>query len=324
MSGGIGNVGNTCYVNTTLQCLGHCTAFLKYALDPEHKQEDNLMCQTHELFHELWVNKNDILPKKFLRYLRENIRVLEVYQQNDINEFIAAFIDKLNQTVCRKITVTQKDLIKKHSYTSSDFDVQRFKMDMAWYEKTGKEYSPLIPIFHGQSISQIICGNCEKIFHNYEIYCNLMLPMTETTNNIYDCFDEYFKDETINSEEKIWTCDQCHKKVPSVKTTKLWRNPRILIVSLKRFTHDLSKNNKLIEIPEMLNLSKHALTNSNNRYALRSVAHHYGSSQSGHYFANCKDPKTNTWTIYDDLDVKQNTQANHSQGYVFFYESMAD
>lgn len=322
MSGGLGNVGNTCYVNTTLQCMGHCSTFLKYVLDPDHKKEDNLMCQAHELFHELYVNKSNVIPKKFLRYLREYIRVLEVYQQNDINEFIAAFIDKLNQQVCKRITVTQKDLIKKHNYTSSDFDIQRFKMDMAWYEKTGKEYSPLIPIFHGQTISQIICGNCDKIFHNYEIYCNLMLPMTETTNTIYDCFDEYFKDETINSEEKLWTCDKCNTKSPSVKTTKLWRNPHVLIVSLKRFTHDLNKNNKPVEIPEVLNLSKHALTNEKNKYALKSVAHHYGSSQSGHYFANCKD--NTTWTIYDDLDVKPNTQANHANGYVFFYEAITE
>lgn len=317
-AGGIANAGNTCYLNTTLQCLGHCPVFLKYMLKDEHSGNNNLASQMHEVYVELFKNKNHLLPKKFLGYLQNTIKFIEIYEQNDLSEFVSLLIDKLNQCLGKPLTVTKEHLIRKYKYTTSDFDVQRFKMDTSWYEKNGKEYSALVPMFHGQLISQIVCGSCGKIFHNYEIYLNLMLPITDKTETLYDCLDEYFSDETINKDDGIWTCDGCHQKAASQKTTRLWRNPSILIVSLKRFTHDLRKNNKRIEVPEVLDLSKYALTKNTNMYKLNAVAHHFGSNQSGHYFAMCKSG-SGDWYNFDDLSINKVDKPSHVHGYVFFY-----
>lgn len=314
MFGGLGNVSNTCYVNTAIQCLVHCKEFRSYVLQDNH---ENLMGQLHDVVKMICVDKHGVMPKRFLKYLRENMQQIELFEQNDINEFLAIFIDKLNQSVARNIKVTREDLIEKYKYSTSDYDVQRFKMDMSWYEKTEKEYSPLVPMLHGQTISQIVCGNCGKIFHNYEMYFNLMLPVSTKTHTIYDCLDEYFQDEHINTDQPIWTCDSCQKKCTSTKTTRLWRNPNILIVSLKRFTMDLQKNNVRIDVPEVLDLSKYCLTKTNNRYKLQSVAHHFGSFDSGHYHAICN--KDNNWYDYDDLNVKEVKDPSHVHGYVFFY-----
>jgi ubiquitin C-terminal hydrolase len=196
-------------------------------------------------------------------------------------------------------------------------DIQRFKMDLSWYEKTGHEYSPLVPMFNGQSISQIICGHCQKIFHNYEIYLNLMIPITQNTKTIYDCLDEYFKEEYINTDCPIWKCDSCQNKHISKKTTKLWRLPDILVISLKRFTFDLKKNNTPINIPEILDISKYCLTAPKNKYRLQSIAHHYGSNDSGHYAAVCKNNEK--WYECDDLNIKSIEKPNNEFGYVFFY-----
>lgn len=338
MTGGLVNTGNTCYINTIIQCLGHCPILLRYILESCSNVEDNTFATNfYEVLKELWINQNSIIPRKFLRFLKANIRSIDIYEQNDIHEFCTIFIDKLNQSVCKSITVTKTDLIKKYNYSNSDMDIQRFKMDVSWYEKTGKEYSPLVPMFYGQTISQIICGHCDKIFHNYEIYSNFLLPITETTNNLYDCFDEYFQEEWINTEDPIWTCDECKHKDKSCKTSKVWRFPHILMISLKRFTFDLQKNNKPIKIPELLNLSKYKLdlteaalhgsqssaqssaqsSNSSSTYQLQAVAHHHGSSDSGHYNAICK--KENKWYYCDDITIKEIENPIHEYGYVYFY-----
>ena len=320
-AGGLGNFGNTCYLNTSLQCLGHCTYFLKYILDESHESKSGLSLYLHEVYQDLWVHKYTIIPKKLLKFMIENIKTIELLEQNDINEFVSILIDKLNQSVAKPIHVRKEDLIEKYKYKNTDFDVQKFKMDLSWYEKTGKEYSPLMPMLHGQTISQIICGNCNKIFHNYEIYMNLMLPVTNETQTLYHCLDAYFTDEVVNADNPIWTCDQCHMKHKSVKTSRLWRNPNILVVSLKRFTHDLRKNNKKIEIFEDLDISKYCLTNNNNKYKLCAVAHHFGSFDSGHYHAVCR--KDDKWFEYDDLSVREIIDPKHDMGYVFFYESVS-
>lgn len=320
MDGGLANLGNTCYVNTTVQCLGHCHEFLKFILTTKHL-ENTFASELAEIYDELYVKKNNISPNKFIKFLKNTITCLDILEQNDINEFLSLFLDRLNRHCSSSIHVSKKDLIEKYKYTNSDFDLQRFKMDMSWYEKTGKEYSPVVPLFNGQSISQIVCGNCDKIFHNYEIYLNLMLPVTETTSNIYDCLNEYFKAEHINTDSQIWTCDSCKHKSRSTKTIKLWRNPCILIVSLKRFTPELRKNSKKIDIPETLDISPYSLTNYSNNYTLVAVAHHCGSYNSGHYYAMCKG-RDEVWYECDDLDIRKKTNPNHDYGYVYFYERL--
>ena len=145
-----------------------------------------------------------------------------------------------------------------------------------------------------------------------------MLPMTDQTKSIYDCLNELFKEEFINSHELLWTCDMCKQKHKSIKTTKLWRIPNILIISLKRFTDDLRKLNNQIKIPEILDLSKYSIPKSNTIYNLKSVAHHFGNANSGHYYATCL--KNKKWYTYDDLDIKQTDNPNHDNGYILFYE----
>jgi ubiquitin carboxyl-terminal hydrolase 8 len=305
----LANLGNTCYINTTIQCLGHCDVFLRFILDSDY--ENNLISQCREIYHELYVNKNSIMPNKFIKYLGNNISDINIYRQNDIHEFLTIFIEKLNKVIA--ININPKDMINNNKYSHSDYDIQRLKMDLSWYETLSKEYSPLVNIFYGQSVSQIICGNCDKIYHNYEIYTNLMIPITSQTTTIYDCLNELFKEEHIEH----WTCDNCKQKHKSTKTTKLWKIPPILIISLKRFTDDLRKINNPINIPEVLNLAPYSIPQTNTTYELKAVAHHSGSANSGHYYATCL--KNNNWYNYDDLDIKQINKPNHDNGYILFY-----
>lgn len=318
-AGGIANAGNTCYLNTTLQCLGHCSPFVRYMLNKEHSaSHPSLVSHLHQMYYELYVNKNSVVPRNLLRHIQENTSLINVFEQNDINEFLAILIDKLNRCVGKRVNITREALIDRNRYSTSDFDVQRFKMDVDWYEKHSREYSALVPMFHGQSISQIVCGACNKVFHNYETYLNLMLPITDSTKTLYDCFDEYFREETVNKESSDWECSSCKNKASSQKTTKLWRNPSVLVVSLKRFTNDFKKNATPIDVPEQLDLSRYSLTQKTNTYRLQSVAYHSGSHHSGHYHAVCRHG--DAWYEYDDMDVRAFKEApQHKHGYVFFY-----
>lgn len=316
--GGLANSANTCYLNAALQCLGHCSAFQSLILS-DAARDSELARLVGDLFREIYVHKRNAVPSALVRYVFDKFSsFLEPYQQNDVNDFLMAFIDKLNQQLSRPIDASPERLLRENSYSNSDFDVQRFKMDLSWLQKTAREHSPLVPMFHGQMISQIVCGGCGKIFHNYEIYCNLMLPISDASRTIDDCIDDYFKEDIVNGDAPLWTCDACGCKVPSKKTVKLWRNPEVLIISLKRFTHDLRKNEKRIEAPEEIDLSRHCLTRDSNRYRLRAVAHHTGSRGGGHYRACCLD-SDGAWHDCDDLDVRRTSHPHHADGYVFFY-----
>ncbi len=325
---GLANLGATCYLNTTIQCLGYCIDFLRFIISTKHKtlKEESLINELRDLYIDLWINNNSLIPRRFINKVRESLD-FEIHQQNDINEFLSLFITKLNSDICYDVKMTKEDLIEKNKYSSSLYDVQRFKMDNAWLIGVGKEYSELIDLLYGQSIMQIICGNCNKITHNYEIYMSMMLPITPETNSITDCIREYMSQETLNDnsgdESNIkWRCDECKCQCKSKKVTKLWRNPKILIISLKRFTENLDKNNKQIDIPETVDITEYTLTKKRCVYQLTSVAIHYGSFFGGHYIAVCKHPDDN-WYLIDDLSVNKldtnNAMQQIKSGYVFFY-----
>jgi len=313
--GGLVNLGATCYLNTALQCLGNCSDFLFIILNNKNDNDSSLINESKSIFKELFINKNSLRPYKFINSLKNNIKDIEIHEQNDINEFISLFLDKINKDICYKNTVTKNDLMVLNNYKKNTYDIQKFKMDTSWIERTKLEYSELIELFYGQSITQIICGHCNFISHNYELYSSIMVPLCDTLD---ESLALYFQEEYLN-EGVEWKCDECKQKKRSKKTTKLWKLPNILIITVKRFTDSLQKNTKSVQIPNELSLDKYTLSRTNQKYKLSSVAYHSGSFFGGHYVALVKS-KMNKWFIIDDVNIVELNNPNMiSEGYVFFY-----
>jgi ubiquitin carboxyl-terminal hydrolase 8 len=318
---GINNMGSTCYINSVLQCLGACPTFLNYVFqNKEHPPEAIIFNQLRGVYKTIFVDQETSSPRNFLRAVHNKIHsMMYVFEQNDINEFLAIIIDKLNGEICRPFDV------QMGPYQNTLYDKQRKKMDDSWALSHKKEYSDLTDMFYGQTITQIICGGCGKIHHNHEVVMNIMLSIGDS-KSIYECLDAHFADEVVNgTSEDPWKCDGCNQCVKSQKTTKLWRTPQILIISLKRFNSNLKKINTHIEAPFTIDISDHIIGPSKQtKYNLKSVAYHYGSFHGGHYFATCKHTHTqgDEWNIYDDEDVKKIDEIEDAvkAGYVYFYD----
>lgn len=316
--GGLVNLGATCYINTAIQCLSHCPEFLHLVLENTNNNNSSLINELKSILTEIWINDNSLRPYRFINVLKTYIKDIEIHEQNDINEFISLFLDKLNKDISYKNRTSKYDLMEKNKYSKSQYDIQKYKMDISWIEKTGVEYSKLIELFYGNSITQIICGHCNHISHNYEIYSSIMLPLYDTLD---ESIKQYFKDEFLNDIDMDWKCDECKHRTKSKKTTKLWKLPNILIITLKRFTDALQKNTKHVNIPMILDLQKYTLSRDNTKYKLTSIACHSGSFFGGHYVAACKHPN-NKWYGIDDLNITELNNVNISNiqdGYVYFY-----
>lgn len=330
MSGktGLHNLGNTCYLNTILQCLGHCEVFRNFILDKQYRvrcEGDTLIDGVSQTFHTLWRENQTGAPRQLVRVMAHKLKnMMYVFEQNDISEFVGLLVDKLHQEIAFPLLVNP---LHGMVYRNHSYDQQRKKMDEAWIEAHKKEYSPLTDLFHGQLVSQIICGGCNKIHHNYEIFLNTTLSIHGST--LDDCLNHHFEDETINHEDtpkdELWVCDACKTSAPSVKTTRLWRNPKVLMVTLKRFNANLQKINQDVEIPHVLDLSEHTLGPTPTKYTLQSVGFHLGSYMGGHYVSVCK-LSTGEWVLKDDESVHSlsNEQLKDlNKGYVFFYEDLS-
>jgi ubiquitin carboxyl-terminal hydrolase 8 len=233
-------------------------------------------------------------------------------EQNDINEFLSVFIDKLNEEL--RIPLPQPKQFKP----SSLFESLQVKMSQDWYDNNKNDYSLIKELMFGQQISQIICGHCSKIHHNYEMYMNIMLGI-EGKESLSMALNHHFDDEQVDSE---WVCDNCRFKSSSQKSIKLWKNPKLLVLSVKRFTPDLRKINEIIDIPEYIDIEEHTIGKTYTKYRLVSVSCHHGSIDSGHYISVCK--VNDHWFAYDDEQVFKidNYKEAIKRGYTFLYEGL--
>lgn len=332
---GLANLGATCYMNTVIQCLGFCPNFLKFILAGNRaKAQTPLANDLKDVYVALWIEQKAIAPHGFLRSLQRQLGTyLNIFEQNDITEFLMLYLDKLNSDLGIEILVDDKDFLAlrkrcERQYNNQLYRDLAYQMDVAWLKTITKEYSPIMDLFYGQLVSQIVCGNCNHIHHNYETYCNLSLPLTCNDNastSLADVFAEYFKDELINHAGKEWTCDSCKQSKPSKKSLRLWKNPNILIVSLKRFDYNFIKNTRTVAASPQLSLEKYTIHSERKQYHLVAVGNHMGSMGSGHYNCICKH-KSNKWYAIDDTTVREaNTEEVEyvvNNGYVYFYEAL--
>lgn len=326
---GLHNLGNTCYANTIVQCLGHCISFRSFLLDKRYKvrvEGETLIDALEEVYRLIWKEGRTEPPRNLIRRMVTKLtNFIFVFEPNDISEFVGLLIDKVQQEICFPLLVNPLEGL---TYRSSSYDSQRKKMDEAWIQAHKKEYSPLVDMMHGQLISQIVCGHCGKIHHNYEVFVNMFLPIEAPT--LEGCLDHHFNDEMVNPEHATekddrWVCDGCKQSKPSVKTTKIWRLPKILILSLKRFNSQLMKVNQHVDIPLELDLGDHMLGPQMRKYELQAVGFHLGSFHGGHYIAACRLQKED-WVIKDDESVHTLPNSQFSdlgKGYVFFYEDLS-
>lgn len=334
---GLTNNGATCYINTAVQCLGFCSPFLKYILSGQPpKDHTPLTNELREIYMELWVHRNTIAPHKFLRSLQHALgSFINIFEQNDITEFLMLYIDKLNTDLGVEIKVTANEMLemKRKIFTTyknnKQFQKLAYEMEMAWLTSIKKEYSPIMDIFYGQLVSQVICGNCKHIHHNYEVYSSLPLPLVNSKEDqtYEDLLQAYFAREYINTNEndKGWTCDNCKESAKSPKCLKLYRMPKVLIVTLKRFNRNLNKSNAKVSMPTQLDLTRYSLRDDGCKYRLSAVAHHQGGMGSGHYNCICHHKK-GTWIAIDDVLVREASkdEVEHvmNHGYVYFYEQI--
>ena len=111
------------------------------------------------------------------------------------------------------------------------------------------------------------------------------------------------KDELLDGDNK-YTIEKTGERVDAKKQILFWSLPDVLIITIKRFSNSLEKNNALVEIPLAdFDLSKHVIGYDNKSYVydLYGICNHIGGVMGGHYTANIKT--NNGWYHFNDRNV---------------------
>ena len=111
MSGltGLSNLGNTCFMNASLQCLSH-TEELTQLIERNNRyhKDGTLLKEYYELHKLMWQKDCIVSPKRFLSCVQEtakktNMSLFTGYAQNDLPEFIMFLFNSIHESLKREV-----------------------------------------------------------------------------------------------------------------------------------------------------------------------------------------------------------------------------
>lgn len=170
---GLQNLGNTCFMNSALQCLSNTPQLTKYFLAETYKKDlnpDNPLGMKGEiaeafghLIAKLWSgNSMTVYPREFKNTIGRFNSSFTGYQQHDTQELLASLLDGLHEDLNR--------IIKKPYIELPDFAGMEDKEIAArsWDYHRARNDSIIVDLFQGQFKSRLICEECK----------NVRIPMT--------------------------------------------------------------------------------------------------------------------------------------------------
>lgn len=329
MARGLANIGNTCSINSLLQCLVHCKAIRRFLsssrIEVKHTGSYSITNELAALVSDLWKEGDIIVPQRFITSLYEKCgSILQHGEQHDICEVCTLLCDKVAEecflpSALKKYELSHDDIAYWNN-VSKPYTRIMLKAAETVQRLNSRNACGWLDMIQGVIVIQIECTTCGELYHNFEPFIVLSIQVPHDAKTLYDCLSAFFREEKVDD----WTCDKC-KGRHAIRITRLWKMPRVLCIHLKRF-NGMSKNGSHIDIPEEFQLEpssvigpQYLAQKKNIHYRLSSVALHHGSIWGGHYTAICRDIN-NTWIHCDDSSCQQVPHPNVRESYMMIYE----
>ena len=241
---GLNNIGASCYMNSTLQCLSQTFPLTNYFLD-----------QNNEYFINNDNSKsNDIINLKLAPAYLELIKQLWLNQDGHTcfaPYFFKNTIGKLNPLFQNNEACDAKDLIifiieqmhKELKYPIKDSENNNQNVELNQYDRKNallffinsykKMYSKISEIFYGFKETTNMCLNCKNVFnsqnmanpicYNYDLFNCLIFPLEEVKkmkyNNNIDNNNNFFiqNQNNINNIVTIYDCFEYNQRIDNFK-----------------------------------------------------------------------------------------------------------
>ena len=359
---GLANIGNTCFLAASMQCLSHTVAFQKSLRHcPPYSSEElqqataqqRLVVAVRNFFIQQWGDPHDLKttrrgergpasPEEVLTCVQRLNSLFHGYQQHDSQEFLRFLLNSMHEELKRPLSGA----------------------------------SIISEVFMGKTCSTVTCLKCNKESKCIEDFYDLSLPIpnepfspdliekiltssgqldvttpavstsswlwsktksvlglsAEPKISITDCLVQFMRTERLSGSDACY-CEHCKVKTDCLKRMSLRQLPEVLVVHLKRFRHDWgsSKVGKLVSFPvgsdlDLAPFVEEKVPNASS-YRLAGIVQHLGSIGSGHYVAYCRHKTSGQWYLFDDSRVSLISNVasiEQTEAYVLLFQRVPD
>lgn len=322
---GLLNLGNTCYANTCIQNLVHCSTFISVLFDKSEQKGKKITKSFMNCCSSLTSSSRYFNPKEFLDTFTRSHSSFNSFAQHDTQEFCRSLLDDISKETNRVKNIPQYKEFNTSNKSKKALDIE---FDQLFRER---EDSIIVDIFYGQLSTTYTCMKCNFTSFSFEKFLDLPLQFPQKTPigrsiDLNDMLTEHFKNEQFNWESK---CEGCQCKTSHTKHTRISSLPKVLIISFQRYNIITNRKiNTSVKYGENIDL-KDYIDNElienydETRYRLFGISHHAGTMDFGHYYANVK--VKDKWYEFNDESVgpcRGGFEA--TTAYCLFYEKYKD
>ncbi|KAL6521225.1 hypothetical protein OROGR_017794 [Orobanche gracilis] len=182
---GLYNLGNTCFMNSAIQCLVHTPKLVDYFLGNFRRDlncenplgmNGKLAIAFGDLLRKLWApGATPLAPRMFKSCIASFAPQFSGYNQHDSQEFLSFLLDGLHEDLNR---------VKRKPYIQAKDEDGRPHEEVAdeyWENHLSRNDSIIVDLCQGQYRSTLVCPVCKKLSITFDPFMYLSLPLPSST-----------------------------------------------------------------------------------------------------------------------------------------------
>ncbi|KAJ3769964.1 Usp36 protein [Lentinula raphanica] len=294
---GLYNTGNTCFLNSSIQCLVHTPPLLNIL--SKHKPNECLSkgfcmsCALRSVAIQSHRSKSAFSPNQITGKLQVIAKHMRHGRQEDSHEFLRYAIDAL----------------QKSCLAGQPPKIDHQLAETTWVHK----------LFGGKLRSRVSCQSCGHNSDTFDSILDLSLDIHHS-QHVKDALRKFVAPDYLKGADK-YKCEKCKKHVNATKHFTIHEAPPVLTIHLKRFSPLGSKIGHMVSYDEQLSLKPYMSDGQYGPvYSLYGVICHAGGGpHSGHYYAYVKSRDNRWYEMNDESVTTASAPTRIKNSYILFY-----